>query len=230
MNNQPSNANQPILFVDLDGTLIKSTEFHNASRCALALEHSKNPQEAEKDLPFYMSADSVAMIRDLRARHNAKLVIHSNWTVAYMPQVTFNELLRHGFEASDFHHDWCLSVNLYRLSLATPRAKLDYNFLFKLQDDNDGRQWRIPMWLMLHPEIDNFAIFDDRSMNEWEKNNCTDVMPERKIGCNLVGDWMNGPFHSRWVRVTGKDAITEQDIDKADVILAKADTACVWRL
>ena len=230
MDNKPSNTTQLILFLDLDGTLIRMENFDKAALCAWTLHHSKNSQEAEVDLPLYMSMESVDMVRDLRNRHNAKLGVHSNWTNCYEPEVTMNELIRHGFDASDFHQDWCLRVNLNRLSNAAPRANVDYSYFYRLQRDANCREWRIPLWLMLHSEIDNFAIFDDEGMSAWGKNGNREMGDSRDMSFTLIGDRINGPFHSRLVRVNPSHAIVKHDIDAANAILAKADTTCVWRL
>lgn len=221
------NEAQPILFLNLEGTLIKTMEARNAAQSAWILEHSRDPQEDEKTLPFYMSHDSVVLIRNLCARQNAKLVVHSNWTTRYKPEVAFNEMLRHGFKDSDFHHDWCLSVNLLRLCITDPGEINKYRSWYRVQEDSDGRQWRIPAWLMLHPEIDNFAIFDDRAINAWEKNDGKQGVP---FGCTVMGSGMTGPFHARWVPVQGANAITQKEIDIAAGILATADADCVWHL
>jgi len=147
------------LFLDLDGVLVSQVD-HRAAQCVGGgnaygwLDQGKRVAWADRTR---FNATALACVREiLDSCPEARIVVHSDWTVRLGPAVTMRALLRNGFGTHDFHSDWCLETSIIRLGYESIWHR--YNV------DHELRSSRPAMWLSLHPEVEHYAVLDDRAI------------------------------------------------------------------
>jgi len=150
-------ANTTVLFLDLDGVLVSEHEHRAAEPVGGSgpydwLYQKKRVEWADRT---HFNAIALASVRNiLDACPDARIVVHSDWTVTVGPAVTMQALLKNGFGTNDFHSDWCLETSIIRIGCDS--------IWHKFNCDHDFRGCRPAMWLSLHPEIQHYAVLDDK--------------------------------------------------------------------
>lgn len=176
------------------------------------------------------SVEAVEMVRALRVRHEARLVVHSDWVSNVGMEITMQALLDNGFEVGDFHEDWCLLAALLR-GYHQHNADPIYEQWNKLQRDRDGRQWRIPIWLQLHAKTERFVIFDDLHILPWQRLQKAGPAGLNKLICGPMpstSQW-SPTNHRHLVRVQSERGISASDVCQADDLLALPVADPMWR-
>ena len=223
----------PIIFLDIDGPLLTSDGWAlaMAGQGAHPTDILGNPYRMPGAVRHSRFAvDSVSMVRALRAKHNARFVVHSDWTASVGMENTMQALLDNGFEVGDFHEDWCLLAALLR-GYHQHNADRMYEQWNAVQRDGDGRQWRIPMWLQLHAETERFVIFDDLPILPWQRMQKGGPAGLKMLICGPV------PYASQWtatnhhqlVWVRSRCGISASDVCQADDLLALPVADPMWR-
>lgn len=127
-----------ILFLDFDGPIfpekIHLYPQNNGDVCSqVCKELNLHPFVAY----WYADPFAIAILNELKKETNYKLVISSSWADLHEKEELVNLLNKNGLNY-DLHDDW-----------KTPRNK------------GETRQEQINNWLLNHPEIEHYFIFDD---------------------------------------------------------------------